>query len=208
MRPGCSFPPRYLNSVSGYSGFCSRASSCCRPSRGVSSPCSTARTALNGYLDLVELNRQSGSNDRISLVTFDSTATANQPLGTDVAATRRALDGLTAGGGTNIGAGMKLAREELEKNARKNAHRLMVVMTDGVANKPSSTTQAKAFVLQEAQAAKASKIQILTISMGALADTNLMQQVLPNTARFGAVEIPRSEYLRRLAAALALDPGW
>jgi leucyl/phenylalanyl-tRNA--protein transferase len=35
-----------------------------------------------------------------------------------------------------------------------------------------------------------------------------IQQVLPNTARYGAVEIPRKEYLRRLAAALALDPGW
>jgi leucyl/phenylalanyl-tRNA--protein transferase len=35
-----------------------------------------------------------------------------------------------------------------------------------------------------------------------------IQQVLPNTARYGAVEIPREEYLRRLAAALALDPGW
>lgn len=35
-----------------------------------------------------------------------------------------------------------------------------------------------------------------------------IQQVLPNTARFGAVEIPRAEYLRRLAAALRVSPSW
>ncbi len=31
-----------------------------------------------------------------------------------------------------------------------------------------------------------------------------IQQITPNTARFGAVEIPRDEYLRRLASALKL----
>jgi leucyl/phenylalanyl-tRNA--protein transferase len=35
-----------------------------------------------------------------------------------------------------------------------------------------------------------------------------IQQVLPNTARFGAIEIPKSEYLRRLAEALHLSPTW
>jgi leucyl/phenylalanyl-tRNA--protein transferase len=35
-----------------------------------------------------------------------------------------------------------------------------------------------------------------------------IQQVLPNTARFGAVEIPRRDYLRRLDAAVALNPAW
>jgi len=35
-----------------------------------------------------------------------------------------------------------------------------------------------------------------------------IQQVLPNTARYGAVEIPRWEYLRRLGDALRLTPTW
>jgi leucyl/phenylalanyl-tRNA--protein transferase len=35
-----------------------------------------------------------------------------------------------------------------------------------------------------------------------------IQQVLPHTARFGAVEIPRAEYRRRLAAAIGLTPSW
>lgn len=35
-----------------------------------------------------------------------------------------------------------------------------------------------------------------------------IQQVLPNTARFGAVEISRDEYISRLEAALKLSPAW
>jgi len=35
-----------------------------------------------------------------------------------------------------------------------------------------------------------------------------IQQVLPTTARYGAVEISRDEYMRRLDAALRLSPAW
>ena len=35
-----------------------------------------------------------------------------------------------------------------------------------------------------------------------------IQEVLPHTSRFGAVEIPRTEYLRRLQEALKLSPSW
>ena len=35
-----------------------------------------------------------------------------------------------------------------------------------------------------------------------------VQQVLPNSARYGAVAVSREEYLWRLAAALQLSPSW
>jgi len=35
-----------------------------------------------------------------------------------------------------------------------------------------------------------------------------IQQVLPNTARYGAVEVSRAEYLRRLSEALRHSPTW
>ena len=35
-----------------------------------------------------------------------------------------------------------------------------------------------------------------------------IQQVLPNTARYGAIEISREDYLRRLGEALKLSPLW
>jgi leucyl/phenylalanyl-tRNA--protein transferase len=35
-----------------------------------------------------------------------------------------------------------------------------------------------------------------------------IQQVVPNTARYGAVEVSRAEYLRRLAGALTVQPSF
>jgi leucyl/phenylalanyl-tRNA--protein transferase len=35
-----------------------------------------------------------------------------------------------------------------------------------------------------------------------------IQQLTPNTARFGAIEIPRTDYLRRLAEAISRDVSW
>jgi len=78
---------------------------------------------------------------------------------------------------TNIGAGMQTARIELEQNARPGALKLMVLMTDGIANRPSDTTTARAFALSEADLAAAAKIPIITISLGSGADVNLMQQI-------------------------------
>lgn len=78
---------------------------------------------------------------------------------------------------TNISAGMKVAREEIIANARLRSFRLMVLMTDGLPNEPNSSSQAEAAVITEANLAVTNKIKILTISLGAGADTGLMQQV-------------------------------
>jgi hypothetical protein len=81
---------------------------------------------------------------------------------------------------TNIGAGMETARLELESNARDGAFKMMVLMTDGQANWHNGrydTTAARNHVLAEAAAAAANHYPIVTISLGAGADTNLMQQV-------------------------------
>ncbi|MGQ0636474.1 MAG: pilus assembly protein TadG-related protein [Planctomycetaceae bacterium] len=115
---------------------------------------------------------------------------------------------------TNIGAGMKLARLELEANARPKAHRLMVVMTDGMVNRPTDATTGRALVLSEATKANTSKIKILTLSMGVMADFDLMQQVadttggehyhVPGGADFNAYTEQLLEAFRRIAASRPL----
>lgn len=84
-------------------------------------------------------------------------------------------------GGTNIYAGMKVAREELIAKARPRAFRMMVLLTDGQANLPTNTTVATQLVLQEAQAAKDNNIKILTIGLGADADIATLQSVATTT---------------------------
>jgi Flp pilus assembly protein TadG len=80
--------------------------------------------------------------------------------------------------GTNISAGMTKGRVDLQNNARPGAKRMMILMTDGVVNLPTgNTTTDKAKVIEEANLCAAAKIPVVTIALGAYADTALMQQV-------------------------------
>jgi hypothetical protein len=83
---------------------------------------------------------------------------------------------------TNIGGGLKSARLHMDSNARANAKKMIVLMTDGVANWVNggvNESGARNFLIQEAYlcAAESRKYPVMTISLGAGADTALMQQV-------------------------------
>lgn len=76
---------------------------------------------------------------------------------------------------TNIGGGLKVAREELENNGRQDAYRVIVLMTDGVANRPSGS--AESWAIQQANLCKTSKIKIMAIALGLGADEDLMEEL-------------------------------
>ena len=116
--------------------------------------------------------------------------------------------------GTNISAGMLVARQEIVARARPRAFRLMIVMTDGEANLPNNTTTAKAAVLTEANAAAAAQIKIVTISLGSGADISLMQQVaditggihfnVPGGVNIATVQANLQEVFRQVASSRPL----
>jgi hypothetical protein len=75
---------------------------------------------------------------------------------------------------------MQTAREHLVAQGRVNAFKMIVLMTDGVANWNNGSyniTAAKNHVLSEAAADASLNYPVVAISLGAGADTNLMQQV-------------------------------
>jgi hypothetical protein len=76
---------------------------------------------------------------------------------------------------TNIGGGLKVAREELENNGRQDAYRVIVLMTDGVANRPSSNPEQ--WAIDQANLCKTSKIKIMAIALGLGADEDLMEEL-------------------------------
>jgi len=81
---------------------------------------------------------------------------------------------------TNISGGMKTAREELDARARTGSFKMIVLLTDGVANWTSdghNVSQAKDNVISEAYLSQERGYLIVTISLGAGADKNLMQEV-------------------------------
>ena len=86
---------------------------------------------------------------------------------------------------TNIAAGMKEARDELDARARPGAFKMIVLLTDGVANWNNggvNQSAARDAVIHEAYLAADRKYVIVTISLGAGADKNLMQQVADITS--------------------------
>lgn len=112
---------------------------------------------------------------------------------------------------TNIGAGIRLARIELEDNARATAKRVMVLMTDGQANEPGDEEDAEEYVEDQADNAAAASIVIYTISVGSDADTALMQDVadrtggvhfnIPGGQSVAAYSAQLLDVFRRVAAA-------
>jgi len=128
------------------------------------------------------------TNDRVALVIYNSsngTATLEHSLTEDFAAVAETVSRRQAGHYdryTNIGAGIKKAREHLEANARPGAFKMIVLMTDGLPNRPyndyrNNYAADKQYVIQQAQLVAQKNWPIVTISLGAEADAALMQQV-------------------------------
>lgn len=81
---------------------------------------------------------------------------------------------------TNIGAGMKSARQHLESAGRPGAFKMIVLLTDGQANwvnGGNNESGARQYVLSEANLAADAGFPVVTVSLGAGADTSLMNQV-------------------------------
>jgi Flp pilus assembly protein TadG len=144
-------------------------------------PVACLKDGVDLFIDYVTALK---SNDRAGLVIYTYPGSAGaileSALSTNLAQIKTMTRQRQAGHYdpyTHIGGGMQVARQHFQTSARPSVHKLMVLMTDGLPNRPSNTTTATNLVISEANAAKAAGIEILTISLGASADTSLMQQV-------------------------------
>jgi len=151
-------------------------------------PVGSVKDAAVLFLDY--LQEVEDIEDRVALVAYnspDQTALLEHSLTTEFAEVQDTLTHRQAGHYdryTNIGAGIQYAREELEANARTGAFKMIVLLTDGRANRPSGW--AEQFALEQAQLVADHGWPILCISLGDAADTDLMQQIaeMTNGAHF------------------------
>lgn len=141
-----------------------------------------AVSVFTGYLSAVQ------AEDNVGLVAYtypaDGGAKLERGLGRDLVAIEsiaRQRQAAHYDNYTNIGAGMQKARLELSTNARVGADLVMVLMTDGIANRPDNANTARQFALREAGLAADANIKIVTVSLGINADTALMQQIVDLT---------------------------
>ncbi|HRY63522.1 MAG TPA: VWA domain-containing protein, partial [Patescibacteria group bacterium] len=142
---------------------------------------SQSKIAANDFLTDLEAGDQSG------LVSFATTASLDKQLSSDHTLTKSKVNSLSALGATNIGDAIKLATGELT-SARINpsADQIMILLTDGKANKPSGPGYGEyapdvAYALAKAGEAAAAGIKIFTIGLGSDINATMLQQIATNS---------------------------
>lgn len=128
-------------------------------------------------------------DDQSALVSFASTATLDKTLDNNHPTTQSKVDSLTTGGGsaTNIGDAIKFSNQELASaRADAQATKVMILLTDGKANKPNGTGTGEnsadvTYALTKATEAAASGIKIYTIGLGPDVNAAMLQQIAAST---------------------------
>lgn len=146
-------------------------------------PITALKNAVTLFLDYVSL---ADLDDRVGLSVYTSrngTAVLEHELSYDysdidyISRHRQAGHYHTM---TNIGDGIRNAREHLQAEGRNGAYKMIVLMTDGKANRPSGVNP-EWYALQQAEIAGDAGIPVLTISLGADADKDLMDGIAQRT---------------------------
>jgi Mg-chelatase subunit ChlD len=144
-------------------------------------PLKAVKDAVDVFLSYLTAH---STDDQVGLAIYtasDNTAILEKSLTKTYSQISSIVQARQAGhyvGSTNISAGMTKGRLELQNNARAGAKKMMILMTDGVANLPTGNSNTdKNKCITEANLAAAAGIPIITITVGADADTALMQQI-------------------------------
>jgi len=137
-----------------------------------------AKQAANSFLDNL------GSNDQSAIVSFSDNASLEKALSNDHSATKEAVNNLTTGGATNIGDAIAFASQELNNNGNSQASRVMILLTDGRANKPNGYGYGEnpddvAYAIDKAAEAADLGYKIFTIGLGNNSEINedMLQEI-------------------------------
>jgi len=128
----------------------------------------------------VSVLQQSGANDRVGFSVYSTRGSMAKRLTFDLPDLLADVQQRSAGGWTNMGEGMERGREELTDNARAGAKKLMVVMTDGKANRPLDRDPLQ-YVRDEAAACATAGIPFAAISFSRDSDRNIMREIANTT---------------------------
>jgi hypothetical protein len=136
----------------------------------------TLKTAAKAFVDDLA---PSASSSHIGMSSFATTSTLNLHLSSNSSTIKTAIDGLIAGGFTNLLGGLNLAISELANPGDGHDRTditspdTMVVITDGLPNRPlpfASSTQLAAIAADNARAAG---IEVYVVGVGVTTSTEL-----------------------------------
>ncbi len=123
-----------------------------------------------------------GSNSRAGLALYNQQGWLETGLDYDFDETRDIIDNLRTGGYTNIAGGMRAGIEEHQNSPRSGANKVMVLLTDGRANRtePPGTDPWNS-IEHYADVAKDENITIHTVTLGSNASGGAMEDVADTT---------------------------
>jgi Mg-chelatase subunit ChlD len=139
---------------------------------------------------------------RVGVIRFAGAAELTAPLAADVVAAVRALEGETAGGGTDLAEALSLARTHLRQAGRPEALPVVVLLTDGRHNAAGDPRA-------EAEAARSAGVSLYTIGLGGDVDGPGLQALAGGAERYYFAPSPGdlypiySEILRTVITSLA-----
>ncbi len=144
-------------------------------------PMADAKIAANAFIDMID-----STYDQVGLVSYSTDVTLAHQLTDSFGPVKTAVDGMSASGYTNIGGAIEKATAELASaRARPGATKVMLFLSDGIANVKedgvfcgaSGCSEADAYALAAAGAAADEDITIFSISLGEGADQTLMENI-------------------------------
>ncbi len=119
------------------------------------------------------IGRQNLPEESLGLAVFSSRAKVISELGNDAGAIERSLVSLNAGGGTDIGFGLDVAREAL---SGQPGERWILLFSDGEPESSSTDETPEQAAVSAAKRARRAGVQIVAIGTG-LADADLLARV-------------------------------
>lgn len=112
-----------------------------------------------------------GADDRIGVVSFSTNANNDRSLIDDEVLLHNSIDSISNGGGTRIERGISEAIIEFNNNARADAKKVMVILTDGQNDVDPQN------VMDEANIAKAQGITIFTVGLTGFVNQDMLSLV-------------------------------
>jgi len=158
-----------------------------------------AKEAAKTFVDQLNMSR-----DMVGLVSFATEATLDTHLTNSSSDVKAAIDDLYPNGWTNIGDAINLTIQEFQSNGRSDSIWVMILLSDGKANRPYNETYAREYALLQAEAARELGIRSYTIGLGANTsdfDEDLLRQI----ASEGYYYAPSAEDLTEIYLMIAQD---
>lgn len=155
-----------------------------------------AKASAKDFVDSIDL-----ATDQAGVASFSDNGTLNHQLSHDGPSIKTSIDGITTGGGTNIGAGITSAQTELT-SVRHNAgaQPVILLLTDG-ANTVGDP-------IGPANAAKAAGTRIIAIGLGEASNTQMLSIVSsPNDYYYAPSSSDLSSLYTSIAGELCLTPN-